>query len=462
MAKANVLASLQARYWLPVKAQTLILMLISKIHPKDKEFTRYAFEIDELYELLNVHRQNKNFKRNALKKALNFLQRNLLEIVLYDESGGEVLLTPAWIESPVYEWDKGRVTLRVSETLKPYLLNLQRGNRTQYLLDAVKKFRSDHTLRFFEFCKNYEPRADWHDQVIDGRYVKNQVFKLEDLRRALGVASSKYPAPRHFKQRILDAARKEVNEKTDCRFDIELVKNPHDKRKVEAVKMIIYGPEVKDENPPEEIVSREIPADPPPFAFVNPRDRSLQRRILGIGCSMKMAEVVLNSNYEREIVADALEAIEIYQLNNKIRWPNGILRQAILQKWRSKAAIRKEQEARKAAEKLDAVETKKRIEEGLKNREEEKIKKVELDHEKYMAEYEDRLEVQRSEFAQAIDKTTYMIGVFEELKDLNKDQKAQVEAKIKAEISFGADFNDVYDLAGRMIGGFLFSARNAL
>ena len=182
VAKDNSLVS-QARYRLSVNEQRVILTLISKINPKDTSLKRYVFNLSDLYKLLGLKKESLTVKRRLAKKVLKSLQSNIIEIVTrHPQHGGELLIMPAWIETPIFDWDQNQVTLRVSEYLKAYLLQLKE-KFTCYPLSEVAHFKCAYSFRFLEFCKNHEPRANYYDLILNNRYVRLKIYNLGKLRK---------------------------------------------------------------------------------------------------------------------------------------------------------------------------------------------------------------------------------------------------------------------------------------
>ena len=86
---------IRANFKLTVNQLRLILTLISKIHSiRDVEFERYSFKISDLYRMLKLNKKSIVDRRRHFKNILNGLQKNLIEIIYWEE-GNEFLTTPA-------------------------------------------------------------------------------------------------------------------------------------------------------------------------------------------------------------------------------------------------------------------------------------------------------------------------------------------------------------------------------
>jgi len=453
----------RAHYRLSVNEQRVVLNLISKINPKASGFERYTFGINELYDLLKLSAQNKTIKKQTLKRILRSLQRNIIEMVgHHPKHGGETLTMSAWIESPLFDWNKNEVTLRVSEHLKPYLLQRQK-NFTSYSHEEVAQLKCAHSFRFLEFCKNNEPRPKYHEKIINGRYVNIRVYDLLKLRRTLGIPENIYPQLADFRKRVLLASQREVNTKTNSYFEFEILKDPMDRRKNKAVKLLIFGQFVRQplkiEN--QRPLSLPEPATPPPDFEVEPHDEGLLARLLKLNVSSRLANIVLNSDYERSQISSAVEALEEYQRNHKIRSPNKILNSALLDGWVSKGEIRRQEDAEKSAKKLAEIETAKKLAIGLLERENEKYEIYENEHNQAMDDYQKRLEVWETEFNQRADKTSYILSLHKDFQSVKKRIQLLIEHEIERLVEAETDFDEVYFEAGQLIFSFLLPSRKA-
>jgi len=227
---------IEAKYALGLNEQRLILTVISKIHPKDTDFQCYSFSFAEINEILNLKKKRVEVRKKIMIRVLESLQRNVLHITSI-RNGDRILSMPAWIETPEINWDQETLSVRVSSALRPYLLQLQTHFST-YKLSDVAGLRSEYSIRFLEFCKSFEPRSDFHDLIIDNRYVTRKFYTMPELRDKLGLKSTLYPRPYNFKTRVLVPAQKEVNAQTSSHFKFKMIKTG---REIAGIEFLIYG-----------------------------------------------------------------------------------------------------------------------------------------------------------------------------------------------------------------------------
>ncbi len=209
--KSNEL--IQASYRLGLTEQRIILYLVSKIQPTDEEFKTYTLSIKSLHDILGL-------KGNPKYSELKEITRDLMKKVFQVHMNGS-LYQMSWLSSVVYNDDKGTVSLRFDPVLKPFLLELKK-NFTSYKYENIVKLRSSYSIRIYELLKQYER-------------LKERYFTVEDFRSILGL-ENQYKTYGNLKNRVIKPAKKELENFSDLRFDLEEVKTG---RKVTGIKFLI-------------------------------------------------------------------------------------------------------------------------------------------------------------------------------------------------------------------------------
>jgi plasmid replication initiation protein len=68
---------------------------------------------------------------------------------------------------PTFQYASGRLRISVNPDLKPYLLELKRGESTSYRLEIIRAMKSEYAIKLFEYFKNVysQPgsRADFYE-----------------------------------------------------------------------------------------------------------------------------------------------------------------------------------------------------------------------------------------------------------------------------------------------------------
>ncbi|MED1092181.1 replication initiation protein [Bacillus paramycoides] len=217
--KANTL--IETKYKLTTTEQKILLTLASMIQKDDSEFKTYTLSISDFSKLLGVTSKN---KYEELRKITAGLMSKTLEI----ESEDKIIQTP-WLSHVTYHKRKGLIDMRFASDLKPFFLELKK-NFTSYRLANIAKLKHSYSIRMYELLKQY--------QKIGGR-----TFTFEELLKLLGVENSSYA--KHygsFKARILNPIQKELEKKTDIKFEFEETKVA---RKVVSLHFTIQKTEIK-------------------------------------------------------------------------------------------------------------------------------------------------------------------------------------------------------------------------
>lgn len=437
----------KARYKLSLYAQRLIWKLTSKFHPQnDDTFHRHTFQISDLYKLLKMDHFNPNLKRKNLLKTLKELQTSLIEIPSLNNS--ETLLITSWIEAPEINFKTDLLTLRGAEHMRPFFLHLYE-NYHCCLYSEIARLTGAHSFRFLIFCRDYQPRSTFYDEIIKGRYVKKEVFELDELRQILQIPAKIYPKISNFKKRVLEASQKEVNTKTSAYFEFEMIKDPKDGRKTKAVKLLIFGAWV----PP------DIENSPPSLPEPDDQQKDLQKRMTELGISLTSQNFFLKL-YQPQKIKNALTVIEQYQQNKTISYPTGLLNTALKEGWMSKSQFLKEKEDQNTADRIAAVNTAKALTKGLDQFQADLEDQFLEEHENRLLAYENQLEQGRGEYALVTDKIAYIISTLDadDYEKLNTRQRDELKVALEEKIDAGEGFDELKQLAFRS----LFSLRPPL
>ena len=217
--KAQQLVS--ARYNLSVTEIKIICTLISLVKVTDEEFHEYIFRVADWKNDLKLQRKD-------IYKALEEVADDLLKKP-FTIRDGEDWLKMNWISSARYVKKQGIVKFKISDELKPYLLELKKNFLT-YDIKNILPIRSAYSIRIYEIVK------DWWS--IEIRYKKTkEVIKIVDLqwiRKTLQIPESyKYG---DIKKQILQKSKADLEKYTDIAFTFEEIKTG---RKVTHIKFYI-------------------------------------------------------------------------------------------------------------------------------------------------------------------------------------------------------------------------------
>jgi len=191
--------------------------------PDDKEFRTYSFEIKEFCQICGIDDDNGGNYSN-LKKATKTLRDKSIWVQL--ENGSETTLS--WIDQVTINKNNGVIELKISDMMKPYLLQLQE-KFTQYTLYHVLAMRSRYSVRLYEILKSYE-------------FMHGCEFTIDEFKKMMDA--------QHYKQHIdvrrnvLDIAEREINAFSDITISYTLAKTG---RRFTKIKFYIKAKKDMDE-----------------------------------------------------------------------------------------------------------------------------------------------------------------------------------------------------------------------
>ena len=214
--KSNQL--IEARYRLTLQEQRLLAIMISDIKPEDKEFKKYRYKISDILEWLQIE------DKGYYKKLRNITRKLLSRTVSIYNTQENSLFQTHWLAGSKYYFKQGIIELSFHPDLKPYLLQLKRCF-TKYALKNILELKSKYAFRLYELLKQYQE-------------VGTREFSIDELREKLGLKEGELKQWIHFKTRVLEISKREINSKTDLKIDYKTKKV---KRKIEYIIFSIKG-----------------------------------------------------------------------------------------------------------------------------------------------------------------------------------------------------------------------------
>ena len=207
---------LKTHYSLTVIEMKIVAYLMSKIIASDTELSTVNISIKDFCRLCNIEPKGANYEQ--IRKNIRTLKRKDWWIQI-NEQGDELLYS--WIDFAVISKNKGNIEIALSQSLKPFLLQL-RSKYTKVRLEEVLKLKSKASIRLLEIC---------YSQLYKGSFTisVDKFKKLMDIK-------DKYPAWRDLRKRIIDPSINEINENCFIHIEYEAIKNG---KKIEKLKFNI-------------------------------------------------------------------------------------------------------------------------------------------------------------------------------------------------------------------------------
>jgi plasmid replication initiation protein len=186
----------------------IIRLLITQVVKQDNDLKTYTCRIQDLAKFLGIPSGN-------LYRDIRGICDNLLRSVVRIGTGNpkEPWRIFQWIQLAQYDGN-GNLTLMLSNQIKPYVVELDKWF-TQYKLGNILAMQSFYAIRLYELIKCQDGisriEKDSHEFAIE--YLK-EYFCCE----------KKYQRISQFKEKVINIAVKEINEKSDIRLDTEYIK----------------------------------------------------------------------------------------------------------------------------------------------------------------------------------------------------------------------------------------------
>lgn len=194
--KSNALV--EAAYRLSVQEQRILLACISQVR-RDESVTDEVLYSIRAADLAKLSGTAVEAAYSELKAAALRLKRR--EVRLTQEPNGKgkkpkVMIT-GWVQTIFYIEGEGRVELRFSKDMLPYLTELTR-QFTKYALADVAKMDSAYGIRLYELLMQWDSQGQ-------------REIEIEQLREWLQL-EGRYPSIKDFKKWVLEPAVAQINE----------------------------------------------------------------------------------------------------------------------------------------------------------------------------------------------------------------------------------------------------------
>ena len=211
----------------------LLRLAISNIVELDTKLNTYTISVSDLADFLGV--DSSNIYREVPQIAKTLIEKKIyMPIGTYDRQGRENFEVYNWVSYIRYE--NGVITLRLNDSLKPYLLGLD-SLFTKYGYDNILSLPSDICIVLFELLISFEGLRIYNIQVDVYPDVELEpgefVFPIDSLRKFLE-CEDKYPNTSDFIKWVIDYNLNIIMKETFCRIKYRTVK------KGRSIKYIVF------------------------------------------------------------------------------------------------------------------------------------------------------------------------------------------------------------------------------
>ena len=195
----------------------LLFIAISQVVYEDKDFKTYTTTVPELADFMGI---DENSLYRDLKSVCKSLCQQVVEVQVGGENakGRKKWKVFSWIQSA--EYDDGKLTIRLSDDIKPYLLELE-SYYSQTLLGTLMTFHSYYTTRLYQYLVA-ETNAHWGS-------IFEWHFTCEQLRELFQVGEKQYKLNRDLLRYTINPALEELGS-SDFAYVWDYKENRSDKR----------------------------------------------------------------------------------------------------------------------------------------------------------------------------------------------------------------------------------------
>ena len=138
-----------------------------------------------------------------------------------------------WFQSvvPVSDTEGAAIKFRFSQDALPFLLQLK--EYVQINIQEVKHMKSGHSIRLFQILKAKRNRNKEYTVFTEA------AFTIDELKSLLGL-EDKYPRYNNFRQKVLDVAQQEINERTSIYFEMNYKYENNREKRIEKIVFKIF------------------------------------------------------------------------------------------------------------------------------------------------------------------------------------------------------------------------------
>lgn len=205
----------EARYKLNVREQKLLIYVISMIEPEAQDFGKCKVSVQGYAEMTGL--QPDDLYQELRDTALAIREKTLVvEGVLEPGMRRAVKRHGSWFEYVDEATGDGFVTIKLSSWLKPFLLQVRR-EFFKYKLNYALNLKSEYSIRLYQWLKRWQ-------------FAGRKTETIPQLRLQLGatevdhegrIVRENLAAYKHFKNKALAPALKEINARTDLSVTIK-------------------------------------------------------------------------------------------------------------------------------------------------------------------------------------------------------------------------------------------------
>ncbi|MBL7818840.1 MAG: replication initiation protein [Saprospiraceae bacterium] len=345
--KANELV--EARYRFDIWETRLFLKFLSLLGREEEEFKEYyKFYLTDFVKDFKLENAHATYK--SIEQAGHEMVKKVITLESKDEGRKARVYTGLFTEFIITDEDDSQnyAKISVSKWLRPYLVALK-DRYLSYDLSNIASLSSPYYVRIYELLKQYEK-------------IGHRRFTVEDLKFKMEL-ENKYKSYGHFKQDIIEPAKRNIEAYCDIVFEYEEIKKG---RKV--VELLFHISSKKEKKQPITVSKEESSSNiVTPQYFVPPVEfpdwltaigDKLNKDWLVNTDQLKLKALGKTEKDVQNAIAFTQERIKLGKVEN----PAGLFLDALEKGYISKAQKKSEEQEQKKREKTERLRLLKELE----------------------------------------------------------------------------------------------------
>lgn len=188
----------EARSNLNLNELKAFYQLTTLINMEDKDFNNYEISIREFVDTLELQNKDRAYIKKICK---NLLEQNFILDYTHENNDWDLVKISIFKQFS-YKHKEQKLLISFSEDIKPYLLELKERFTKIENVEYIKQFKKKYAIRFYAMLKDY-------------RKMTYRDFDMEALHKILQSPKTYIQDFGKFREKVLDPAVKEINEKSD-------------------------------------------------------------------------------------------------------------------------------------------------------------------------------------------------------------------------------------------------------
>jgi len=203
----------EASYKLTLMEQRLMLYCISKLNPQEPHQIQIITVDEFIKQFPDITKKN---AYNQIKSAIDNLYERSIKV-----KDPKVTKQFRWIQSAEYQNDNGSAIIEFSNSVMPYLCQLEK-QFTKYQLRNISDFKRSYSIRLYELLTQY-------------RALNIRIISVLELRLALQL-EDKFKIWNELNRKVIKSSVEEINEKSDLLISYKPLRKG---RSIDSVKFSI-------------------------------------------------------------------------------------------------------------------------------------------------------------------------------------------------------------------------------